>query len=157
MSKVTIAFGSFIVGACCMFFALSGNHRSILERPAFAQSVISVRGVPVVPGLGAKFSRIRVAHATQELDGLDCTECDFRDLTLTYGGGAFKFTDTKFSGNIRVNLTGAAANTVSVLPFLEALARGMPPELAVPQAPIERAATAPQIVTVNFASPYGAK
>jgi hypothetical protein len=157
MSKVTVAFGSFIVGACCMFFALSGNHASIFEQPAFAQTIIGTAGVPIVPGLGGKLIDVTLEGGPQELDGLDCTRCDFRGLTLTYGGGAFKFTDSKISGTIKVVLTGAAANTVTILPFLEGLTRGTPPKPTIPQTPIEKTATAPQIVTVSFASSYGVK
>jgi hypothetical protein len=82
MSKVTLALGSFIVGACCMFLALSGNHAS-----TFAQGKISAPGsvsaidipgaIPVVPNLTMGFTDEEIGGLMQQIDGLICTRCTF--------------------------------------------------------------------------------
>lgn len=157
MSKVILALGSFMVGACSVFFMFSGSHPSILEHPVLAQSMIGTRGVPVVPPLGGLVEDGSFTAAPQTLDGLNCVRCSFDNATLTYGGGTFKLTDCKFEGTTRVFLSGAAANTLAVLPLLEAIAQGGAPKAPVPQKPIEKEATAKQLLTVSFDSPYGQK
>jgi hypothetical protein len=47
------------------------------------------------------------------LDGYRCTNCDFRSLTLRYGGGVFDLTHSKVDGTVNIELVGAAANTVA--------------------------------------------
>jgi len=52
------------------------------------------------------------------LDGLKCTKCSFKNLTLVYSGGQYELKDATFSGTIVVELHGAAENglfTVSTL------------------------------------------
>ncbi len=56
------------------------------------------------------------------LDGLKCTKCSFKNLTLVYSGGKYELKDATFSGTIVVELHGAAENglfTVSELSLLK--------------------------------------
>jgi hypothetical protein len=155
MSKVTVALGSFIVGACSMFLVLSGNHASTLEQPVLAQApLFDAGGVPVVPPIKMRLDNMTLKGLVYQLDGLSCDRCTFVDMTLTYAGGAFSFANCKFDGTTRVVLSGAAANTLSVLPLLEALTKGVPPKPPIPKKPTEQTATAKQLMTISFASPY---
>jgi hypothetical protein len=160
MSKVTLALGSFIVGACAMFFISLGNQASTLEQPSFAQvSALGTNGAPVVPPLIPQVKGLTIEGGSipQMLDGLDCKECTFKDVTLTYAGGAYNFDHCNFSGTTRVVLSGAAANTMAILPLLQAITRGVPPKPPTPQKPTEQTATAKQLMTVSFASPFSPK
>jgi hypothetical protein len=140
-----------------MFFIVSGSHTSTLEQPVFAQAgqLLSTGGVPEVPPVRNFVEDSHFEGGSQMLDGLSCKGCTFKDTTLAYGGGAFTLVDCNFSGNTRVVLSGAAVNTLSILPLLQALAKGTPPTAPPPKKPIEKNAIAPQLVKVNFASPFG--
>jgi len=63
MSKVMLAFGSFIVGACCMYVYLPGSHMSTIVQLGFAQAtkdtgkgtgMVFRDAEPVVRGLGPR-------------------------------------------------------------------------------------------------------
>jgi hypothetical protein len=73
---------------------------------------------------------------------------------LEYSGGAYNLQNARFSGVTRVVLMGAAANTVAILPVLEAIVAGQKPKPANPNTPIIKtaAATTPQLV--SLVSPY---
>ncbi|MBZ5668541.1 MAG: hypothetical protein LAO04_02280 [Acidobacteriia bacterium] len=123
MSKTMLALESFVVGAFCMFFMLSGSHTSIL-----AQSGLGLPdAIPVVPPLSS--IEVRDSHfgtEPQQLDGLNCKECTFDNVTLTYGGGAYHLENCRFSGTTRVVFTGAAQNALAVLPLIAAITSGNP-------------------------------
>jgi len=155
MSKVTIALGSFIVGACCMFFMLSGNHASTLEHVASAQGGGGFPGEPIVPPLSASVEGSKFLGVSQQLDGMKCNGCFFSDATLTYAGGSYSLVDCHFSGTTRFEFKGAAANTLAILPLMEALVHGAPPKIPPPKTPMLRNATAEQPISISFASPYG--
>ncbi|MBZ5568869.1 MAG: hypothetical protein LAN64_13595 [Acidobacteriia bacterium] len=60
------------------------------------------------------------------LDGLKCTSCSFKNVTLLYSGGQYELKDATFSGSIAIELHGAAENgqfAVSVLSSIEPQAR----------------------------------
>ena len=136
MSRVTLAFGSFIAGACCMFFIQSG-----IQPSTWAQTPVPAVGetytIPTVPGLGPeRFNDIyRNVNAVQ-LDGLNCYSCVIENsiAALRYGGGAYKLTDTQFIGPIRIQLQGAALNTLGLLVEIGAFKRpkGPPPAFNTP-------------------------
>jgi hypothetical protein len=152
MSKVTVAFVSFVLGACCMLLIDSGNHTSI-----FAQAppvMVGGAGVPVIPPITNKFERFGMGGMSFGVDGAECIDCDFRGTVLQYGGGAFTFTRFKFSGPVRVNLVGAAANTVAFLNLVQALAASQQPPAPKPNSPILKTANLKQEMTGDFTSPY---
>lgn len=155
MSKVTVVLVSFALGACSMFFIESGNQTS-----TFAQAppvAIAGGGVPIVPPITGKFERFGMGGLSFGVDGTECIDCDFRGTVLQYGGGAYKFTRFKFSGPVRVNLVGAAANTVAFLNLVQALAASQQPPPPKPNSPILKTANVPQEMIGDFASPYGQK
>ena len=156
MSKITVALGSFIIGACSMLFLFSGNHAPAFAQSAPTQATASeLNGEPTMPGIRGNLSGSTFTNVRQPLDGLLCKGCNFENATLTYAGGTFTLTNCKFSGTTRVMLSGAAANTVSVLPLLIAISKGVSPAQPTPNKPIEKEAIAKQLTTVSFSSPYG--
>ena len=86
--------------------------------------------------------RVLVRHGiadgapNQILDGMICDECTFKDSKLVYGGGAFALKNVSFSGETRVEFTGAAANTLTMLRFLKAMKAGQRPQPVNPNVPI---------------------
>lgn len=129
MSKVMLSLGSIIVGASLMFFMLSGNHTSMA-----AQGGIGIEGeVPIVPSRLFVVKGSVFADEPQQLDGLDCTDCTFDNVRLTYGGGEVRLRNAKFVGTTRVVLTGAARNAFAVMVLANAIARGNPKPKAVPR------------------------
>ena len=70
--------------------------------------------------------------AEQILDGLNCKHCVFTSPTLTYGGGAAKLLNTEFDGVVKLNLIGAAANTVRALEWWQEMMRQQRPPATPP-------------------------
>ncbi|SPJ15859.1 exported hypothetical protein [Syntrophobacter sp. SbD2] len=157
MSKVTVALGSFVVGALVMF--LLGSHTSIFVQPASAERGIVVGGAePVVPPLrGNVVSNSKFENVIQPLDGLDFRNCVFKNVIFEYSGGSYSLANAVISGAIRVNFKGAAANTMALHAFLESLNAGTKPKPLQPNAPLFREASNVQTMTVDFISPYGQK
>ncbi len=108
MSKVTLALGSFIVGAICGSFALSLVHTSTWvhasetpQAPTLPPSTISMpAAVPVVPPLQYFGHASTIGGAVQQLDGFSCEGCTIGVGVLTYGGGAFSFPNAKLPRNV---------------------------------------------------------
>ena len=91
----------------------------------------------------------------QQLDGMACTICSFIDVTLTYAGGSYSLVNRRFSGTTRFEFKGAAANTLAILPLMEALVLRTPPKIPPPKIPMHRNVTTEQPMSIGFASPYG--
>jgi hypothetical protein len=140
MSKVTLAFGSFIVGAVFGSFALSLIQTSMLvqasrvpQAPTLPPSTISMpTAIPVVPPLQYFGHGDSVGGVVQQLDGFSCDGCTITAGVLTYGGGAFSFPDAKLPRNVRVILVGAALNTFTLLRATGAIPNPAPPLPVVP-------------------------
>jgi hypothetical protein len=117
MRNVTVALGSFIVGAMSM--SLLGNHTSTLaQAPERAHGSINIEGaVPIVPPFmnntvdGASFG----GGKAYLVDGILCRRCIFKDATLVYGGGEFAILEPRLSGHIDIKLDGAALNAATFL------------------------------------------
>lgn len=92
---------------------------------------------------------------TQKLDGLDCTNCTFKDVTLEYEGGTFNLTNATFSGRVRVVLKGAAANAFSTASMLAAIGSGGGGTSPAPNQPVLKATIARQPAKIDWNSPYG--
>lgn len=144
MSRITVAFGSVTVGAIIVTFSLlfSGNHISTLVQSSLAQPVPGPRGIviegaePVVPPLGGTLvQRSSFNNVIQPLDGLNCEECVFNNVTLEYAGGAYRLINCRFTGTTRVVFKGAAANTLGILSIVEAMTSGNPPTGPSPMPP----------------------
>lgn len=161
MSKITLALGSFAVGLLLgsLFFNIHTVTLAQTSAPPTGPSLpigIKLAKEPVVPGLGPPFVNARLnGPSLQPLDGLNCEDCDFSDAVLRYSGGAVRLVNPKFSGTIRVELSGAAANTVMLLPLLTALSTGKPPEPVNPNKPILKVVKMETAVTIHeWTSPY---
>jgi len=122
MSRVMLALGSFIVGACCASIISFGIQTStwaqVFEGGSMAggtSGIVRPDAEPVVPPLpmiilhGTKLS----AGVSQQLDGLDCEECILTSPTLTYAGGLFRLNGKTTA--LRLTFKGPAANTVALL------------------------------------------
>jgi hypothetical protein len=165
MSKITLAFGSLVFGVVLgsLFF---GNQTVTL-----AQSVSGItldcNGVPgcvpfglpnkqpSVPGLGPPMKNMGFVSGMQPIDGLDCSGCFFENTTLLYSGGAFKLTDAKVNGNVRIEFSGAAANTLALLQFLTSLSKGQKPSAPlIPKPDIRDMKFTSAITNVNWNTPF---
>ena len=141
MSKMTIAMGSFIAGVCFALLLSIGNHSSVLAQapspqvhmldPGFTGFCWGSSGIPgalpVVPSELTRMSNVESSMPEQQLDGLDCSACTFRSPVLRYSGGAFRFTNVRFEGPVRLEFSGAAANTLVMLSLVQALGLSQPP------------------------------
>jgi hypothetical protein len=91
----------------------------------------------------------------QRLDGLNCTDCSFDNAVLLYGGGAVDIKGSKFSGTTELRLEGAAANTITLLEFLNVIPAGrLKYKLPIPNKPIIRRATTQKPQTMDFTAPF---
>jgi len=158
MSKIALASGSFMVGACCTLLAASFIHTSTRLQAESSQIQLFGTGdaEPLVPGL-----RLRLEHAggiglpglSQSLDGLDCDDCTLGVGKLTYAGGAFRLKDAHIPRGIPVELKGAALNTVTLLSALGAFPSPSPaPPTPVPPqtAPPKMQTPKPQIPNLEI-------
>jgi hypothetical protein len=154
MSKVTVALASFVAGisSILIFPILFGSHTS-----TSAQGVTVRDAEPKVPPLTSPMSGITFRHETQPLDGVDCTGCVFSDVTLTYGGGGVRLVDPKFSGTIRVQFKGAAANALATAAFLQAALQNQKPPAPTLNTPTMKTAKLADVFVADLVSPYGQK
>jgi hypothetical protein len=163
MSKIALAVGSFIVGACSIL--LLGSHTSISAQPPQSvpsqprSTIVNISdAIPAVPALRhIVFTKGAFTGGTQQLDGLECESCLFDNVTFTYGGGAVRLVNPSISGPIRVELTGAAANTVAVIQYLQAIDANRQPAPINPRTPILKSATARRVFKADFITPSGTK
>lgn len=139
MSKVMLALGSFIVGACCASILSFGIQTSIWAQPSPPLGISIGNGlVPVVPPLSGESSNSTFGNGTSiGLDGFNCEHCTFENMTFIYGGGAFNIPQFTFVGQTRVIVKGAAQNTVQLLALLGMLGQkstppGPPPAFRPP-------------------------
>src|SRR6266849_2766787 len=141
MRNVTLALGSFVLGAMCI--SLVENRTSI---SAQEYSSIHIAGAaPVVPPIFADASNSIFANGKPyEVDGLKCENCTFRDAIFRYGGGSYDLVGAKTSLPLKIELTGAAWNTAQFLSLFGLLgcpAQNQPP---MNKPPIIQAKIAPQ-------------
>jgi hypothetical protein len=114
MRNVTVAVGSFIVGAISV--SLLGNHTSTLAQQEPPRTVVVAGAVPVVPPfVGTTVDGDNFDRRTLNVDGILCRRCTFHDATLVYGGGEFAIIEPRLSGNLSIKLDGAAHNTAVFL------------------------------------------
>ena len=142
MSKVMLALGSFIVGACCAFIISSG-----IQTSTWAQFSTDAASIPIVPPLkGFVMKNSDFNGGSLQLDGLDCENCTIGNTDFTYGGGAFRLVNPKFKTGMRITFTGAALNTRLLLILVEALNK---PQRPVPPSTFKR----PPIESATFTEP----
>ncbi len=129
MSKVIIAFASFMVGACSMLAVASLTHTSTWAHADLSQTPLLIEGAePKVPPLSVDMIGGSLVGEVQALDGLSCVRCLIKADLITYGGGAFRCEDCTISSSSRsVRLKGAALNTFNALVFFGAIPRPVAP------------------------------
>ena len=148
MHTVTLALGSFIVGAFCASLLLGGIHTPMSAQSAFAQPSTLVQAdnkIPVVPPGITQLSNVSAGPVSkQQLDGIACKNFELKAREMKYGGGNFAFDHCTFNGVVTVELTGAAANTMAMLQVLS--------HLRQPSVPIPNPNT-PRIETIKLEKP----
>lgn len=151
MSKLTVAFLSFIVGAVSSF-AFSSSFGS--QASTLTQAISVPRNsVPVVPPLSNITSAGNSIRGTFLLDGVNSEGDTFENATIVYGGGSFRLIQPKFSGGqVRLQLVGAARNTAYLTTFLQLVEAGQHPKPAVPQKPLEQLVQIKQAITADLLS-----
>jgi len=162
MKKTTLALGSFIVGACCMYLLDSGIHTSMRVQAAqqppltLPPSTISIpAAIPIVPPLQYFGHGDTIGGNVQQLDGFSCDgACTIAPRILTYGGGSFSFPVAKIPKGVPIIFTGAAANTMLLMRVTGMLPAPKPRPVPMPggqiiQADMEIAAQ-PQIALVSL-------
>jgi hypothetical protein len=167
MRIVTTALGSFVLGAVCM--SLFGNHTSILRQPesVFAQSPnhlpvppSMLRGnqsTPVVPIPPRNIQNGDITeYGAVPVDGANISNSLFRDVTLVYGGGAYRITNSAFTGKTDFQFIGAAANTVQFLASFGMLGCPAKPQLKPwdPNAPIIQSTELTDKTRRDFVAPF---
>ncbi len=157
MSRVILALGSFIAGACCMFLFLSNSgHQTWIDVQSSFAEPVNRDAVPVVPKseLIVMKDSVLGKDIKQQFDGISCENCIFDNTILEYGGGTFVLKNVQVSGAIKVVLVGPAANTLSFLRFLEAVHASRIPKEPKKSTPMMEIANIKKPMTLSFQSPY---
>jgi hypothetical protein len=166
MKNLTLALGSFVLGAAFMF--LFGNHTSTVRQAGLAFAQMPAHPVPPAARIGNAFTPIVppppraltdgnvMENQRVYLDGLVESNSDLRNVTLVYGGGAYNLRNARVSGPIGFELIGAAANTAQFLSMFGLI--GCPAKQQVPQnnpnAPIMERADLEKDLRGNLITPY---
>lgn len=163
MRNVTLALGSFVLGAICMFFF--GHHTSTFRQSSvFAQSknfIERPKALPKVPMVGLitlKDVTVGPEDGAFQLDGVDCVNCNVRDGgTVEYSGGPLKIERLALEGAINLKLNGPALNAASLLKLFGLLGCPAPKqqEPINPNTPIFKTASFTTGTSLDFASPIG--
>lgn len=161
MRIVTVAFGSFTLGAVLMF--LLGNHTSTVPQLVFAaqdQLFTNPTLIPAVPPLKGKalLGGGWIADMAYQLDGVESKDIKFKNVTFVYGGGAYKLENATIVGPVGIKLVGAAANTANFLAMFGLL--GCPTSKPQnpdnnPNQPVMKTASLNAPLTGDLESPFG--
>jgi hypothetical protein len=159
MSKTIFSLISFVAGMVVMSLVASGNHTSIFAQEPSAQSAppatppfigVKIAGgpIPEVKPINVRMSYIGAMGAPSDVrvDGVECSHCVFDGAILRYGGGNFSLSDFSVSGPVRIELDGAARNTVLFLKFVEALRK---PQSQIPPSQLSSNNPETQIINVS--------
>lgn len=155
MSRLTIAAISFLAGAISMMIAVP--RMSVLAQAG--------RHPPYVVGFEKRAAFIPKLLPLQEqsntfhavnfyLDGQNSDHDTFQNVLIIYGGGPFRLNQASFTGNVEFQFTGAAANTVYLLKFIDAVNQAKHPAPAPPQKPQQWASQVQSVSLTDFVSPY---
>jgi len=107
MSRIILAFGSFIVGVCCAYLTM---------RATAGQTPISMPGAePQVQPIRFNGVGSTLGGVVQQIDSFACSRCIMNVPLLTYGGGAVNLSNCKLPAKSAIKLTGSALNTFNVL------------------------------------------
>jgi hypothetical protein len=156
MRNVMVALVSFVAGFLCS--PLSPIHTSTLlhaQGATFARAA----AVPVIPSLGMVELKGSFLNGSKvDLDGFALTDGTLNNVTLVYGGGAYKLENVAITGNINIQLFGAASNGASLLARFGLIGcpSQNPPPAPKPNTPMTMEA---KMVNIHgtIASPFGQK
>ncbi len=156
MTKPIIALISLSLGGCFGFFF--GNQSTALAQsstspqPAF---VSWTSAIPPIPGIKVHLSAATSEGATQQLDGMDFTDSEFKNMTWEYSGGAFSFRNVKISTPMQVRFSGAAANTIALLKLIRDVNTEGKTTPLIPSEPGVRSTSGDQkLIGLTIKSPY---
>lgn len=107
--------GSSRAAACILsmsLFAISADGTS----ESLKEVVVEIEGAePVIaPSTNRVASDSTLANGIHVLDGLECLNCIFENVVLTYAGGNFKLVKPQFKGNVSIEFKGAALNGIAL-------------------------------------------
>ena len=153
MSRSPVALGSLILISLVGVFGQDTATLGQSSPSAPTGKGIELKREPIVPSLSSITERgITLRNAVQPLDGLNCENCTFENVTFEYSGGAYRLVGCTFHGTIRVGFKGAAANTLALLAIVEATRAPKPPSGPSP-GPTPRSFTASTPITADWISP----
>ena len=116
----------FIKALISLVMAVSLGFLVADQSPARAQSPTPLRpaliswasAIPPLPGIKVHLAGTTQSGLRQQLDGMDISDSEFRNMDWEYSGGDFSLKNVKFSAPMRVTLSGAAANTLILLSLI---------------------------------------
>jgi hypothetical protein len=151
MSKATVALGSFIFGACSMFFALSGHIPALAQQePA---TTTGYAATPTIPTPHNVLQRGKILEGHFLLDGMNCEECILTNGRIQYWGGAVHCKNCAVDpGTTTLELMGAAANGIIVLNSFQNLATPNPHK--APTLALVKTITAKESTDLEIPAPY---
>jgi len=154
MSKMMLALGSFIVGACSAAIVLGIQTSTVAH--AEVEGMRLEAAIPVVPNIPLfQLGRVGImGFDRQQLDGFAWSGGEVTVKTLMYSGGNFAFNGTKVRA-LRLEFKGPALNTFKLLTALGAFRRPEPtvPEIFSPPKLLETSADSATILIAPKTSP----
>ena len=97
--------------------ALPNTSTEVVQQPDRVRLQITAEDPQARPGLPPMPAQPMIGilvNGTRQLDGLNCFNCRFHDVTLTYAGGQFRCIDCWFDGTVSIQFSGAAANALAL-------------------------------------------
>jgi hypothetical protein len=122
---------------CMSLFGISSDGRS----EPVKEVVVEVEGAePIIaPSTKRVAADSTLAGGTHVLDGLECLNCVFENVVLTYAGGNFKLVNPQFKGKVSIEFKGAALNGIALFDKLNLSVTGQSPKFdpkANPRVPV---------------------
>jgi hypothetical protein len=107
----------FFLGFVVALLVVPSHHTLSAQVNTLVPSPVSE---PVVPPMSRHMHGFNWSGGIQQLDGIDCSDCQITDAIVTYAGGQFKCIHCKVAVKGFV-FKGAALNTVNLLVAMDAL------------------------------------
>lgn len=158
LKTIAVAVLSFSLGSAVTLLSARQSPVGPQARTPPQEPNVDMGRMPIVPqGFGGRSGPVIVSGGLIILDGYACLGCTFQDVTLRYGGGVFGLSNANITGTARIELVGAAANTVAFLSTIGVgcYKRPEPLERPHPNVPIVKTAKFEKPILVDLNSPYG--
>jgi len=152
MRNFVLFLGAFVLGAVCMFCFT--NHNLVLAQAPHGNAFTPV--VPPPPRMIMDGNIIENGQ-TFYLDGMNVSDSIIRNsAVIVYGGGVYNLRKVAISGDVQIQLIGAAANTANFLTTFGMI--GCPAKPQIPQVnpntPFTKVASLDKELKGDFVSPY---